>query len=370
MRCASLEKREYEATLEEQTRRMDGRPISRGLEIAIFTSALGVAAAASAIAGRAGQGIAVRFGLGAGEPLLEAIFMLFLVVVGFRALDWTAAGGRRGEEVVALPRRRGWATEWGVGAATGWGLCLVAVLPLLLTGHLHARIVRGPAGEWISSIGLAVLTLAVGTLTVELVFRGYPFRRLMNAIGPSWAAVVTSVLFGGMLVWSNPPKHLLIAMIDCTLLGLLLAMAYLRTYALWVGWGLSFAYRVVAAMVLGLPFAGQGELASLAETSVSGPRWLTGGAFGLEAAVWTGLALLAAMIVLFRATKDYEWRYTHAEIVPAGYEVAIAPPAAHVAMEKAATPPPLVQILSTTPQTRSRIEAPELDAAGNLLPPR
>ena len=370
MRDASVEEREYEATLEEQTRRMDGRPTSRGLEIAIFATALGVAAAASAIAGRSAQGIAVRFGLGASEALLEAIFMLFLVVVGFRALNWIAAGGRHGQELVALPRRRGWATEWGVGAATGWGLCLLAVLPVLLTGHLHARLAPGPAGEWIAAVGLAVLTLAVGTLTLEVVFRGYPLRRLMNAIGPSWAAVVTSVLFGGMLVGSNPPRHVLTALIDCTLLGLLLAMAYLRTYALWVGWGLSFGYRVVATVVLGLPFAGQGELASIAETSVSGPRWLTGGAFGLEAALWTGVALLGAMIVLFRATRDYAWRYTHAEIVPAGYEVTIAPPAAHVAMETAAAPPPLVQILASTPQTRSRIEAAEVDGAGNLLPPR
>lgn len=369
MRDASVEEREYEATLAEQTRRIDKRPISGGLHIAIFASALGLAAGASAIAGRAAQGIAVRFQLGTIEALLEAVFMLFLVVVGFRALDWAAAGGRRGSEVVSLPRRRGWATEWGVGAATGWGLCLVAVLPLLLTGNLHAKIVPGSAGNWIASIGLTVLTLAVGTLTLEVVFRGYPFRRLMDAIGPSWAAVVTSVLFGGLLVWSNPPRHVLTALVDCTLMGLLLAMAYLRTHALWVGWGLSFAYRVVSAVVLGLPFAGQDEFGSIANTYVSGPRWLTGGAFGLEAALWTGVALLGAMIVLFRATKEYEWRYTHPEIVPAGYEVEIAPPAAHVAMETAAAPPPLVQILSTTPQTRSRMDAPELDAAGNLLPP-
>ena len=354
----------------EQRIGIKGRPVSHGLQLAIFATAMAWAAAATAIADRAAQGIAARLQLGVTEGLLQTLFALFLVVVGFHALDWVAGGGEKGAEVLPLPRRSGWATEWSVGAAVGWGMCLVAVLPVLVTGHLHARIVPGPAGAWITSIGLTVLTLAVAMLTQEVVFRGYPFRRLMTAMGPSWAAVVTSILFGAAVVWANPPRHVLMALVDCTLFGLLLAMAYLRTFALWVGWGLSFAYRVIAAVVLGLPVMGRGELGSIANSYTSGPRWLSGGAFGLEAALLTGFVLVGAMIVLFRATKEYEWRYTHPEIVAAGYEVTVAPPAAHVAMEKAAAPPPLVQILSTTPQTRSRIEAPEVDAAGNLLPPR
>ena len=85
----------------------------------------------------------------------------------------------------------------------------------------------------------------------------------------------------------------------------------------------------------------------------TGPRWLSGGAFGLDAALLTGAAMLAAMVVLYRETRDYAWRYTHPPIVAGGYEVTVAPPAAHVAMEKAASPPPLVQILPATPQTQS-----------------
>jgi len=87
----------------------------------------------------------------------------------------------------------------------------------------------------------------------------------------------------------------------------------------------------------------------------TGPRWLSGGAFGLDAALPTALVMLAGMIVLYRATRDYAWKYTHPPIVAAGYEVTVAPPAAHVAMEKAAAPAPLVQILPSTPQSRSAI---------------
>jgi hypothetical protein len=140
---------------------------------------------------------------------------------------------------------------------------------------------------------------------------------------------------------------------------LLLAMAWLRTHALWVGWGLHFAYRVVMAVVLGLPIAGRAEFGSPTEMYATGPRWLSGGAFGLDGAALTGLLMLGGMAVLYRATRNYAWDYTFAPIVPAGYEVTVAPPAAHVAMEKAAPPPPaLVQIMPTTPQTRSVIELP------------
>jgi hypothetical protein len=148
------------------------------------------------------------------------------------------------------------------------------------------------------------------------------------------------------------------AVIDCTLFALLLAMAWLRTHALWVGWGMHFAYRAVTAIVLGLPVAGRAEFGSPTDMIASGPRWLTGGAFGPDAAVLTGLAMLGGMIVLYRATRDLAWTHTFRPIVPAGYEVTVAPPAAHVAMEKTAAPPPLVQILPTTPQTRSVVEPP------------
>jgi hypothetical protein len=66
------------------------------------------------------------------------------------------------------------------------------------------------------------------------------------------------------------------------------------------------------------------------------------------------LLLLAAIPILVRATSDYAWEYTHPPLIPGGYDVSIAPPAAHVAMEQAgesAQPASLVQILPSTPQS-------------------
>jgi len=226
-----------------------------------------------------------------------------------------------------------------------------------VSGNLHAR-VSWQTGS-LQAVGAAVATLLVGTLAQEVIFRGYGFRRLIGAVGPSWAAVGMAVVFGAVVVQGNPPRNVALALVDCTLLGLLLAMAWLRTHALWVGWGLNFAYRAAMAVALGLPIAGHGEFGTPTDMFATGPRWLTGGAFGLDAAALTGLMMLGAMAVLYRATRDYAWEYTHAPIVAAGYEVTVAPPAAHAAMEQAAVAAPvLVQILPTTPQTRSVMDVP------------
>jgi uncharacterized protein len=346
--------------LQQQTNPFAGNPIaiqiSRGMQFVLFLTAMAWAAAANLIAERAAAGIAARFHFGSLESLLESMFLLFLAVIGFRTLDWIATRGQFGDDALPLPRRQGFLREWAVGAAIGWGLCLAAELPVLLTGNLHARFTWN--SNSFTGMVVALVGILVGVLSVEVIFHGYPFRRLIAAVGPSWATILISLLFGVLIVQANPPRNGLLALIDCTLFGLLLAMAWLRTHALWLGWGLHFGYRAVMAIALGLPIAGHGEFGSPVDMYASGPRWLTGGAFGVDAALPTGLVLLGGMIVLYRATRDYAWLYTHAPIVPAGYEVTVAPPAAHVAMEKAAAPPSLVQILPTTPQTRSVVEVP------------
>ena len=329
--------------------------IPRGLEFGLFVTAMIWAAAAHAIAGRAASGIAVRFGLVYGQDLLYSLFLLFLVIVGFRMLDFVATRSAGHAEIVPLPRRSTASSEWGTGVAIGWGLCLAAVLPVLLAGRLHAQFNRGPGV--LPGIVTAVLTLLVLSLAEEVIFRGYPFRRLAQSLSTVWASVFLSLIFALVLIGMNLPLNVGAAILDGMLLGLLLSMAYLRTHALWLGWGLHFGYRVVMAVVLGLPITGRSDGGALLDASVGPPRWLSGGGFGLDAALLTSVMLLIAMAVLYRASRPWAWAYTTPEFVGAGYEVVIAPPAAHVAMEKAAAPPPLVQILPSTPQTFSVTES-------------
>jgi len=337
--------------------RTGGDGIPRGLELALFATALVWAGTANVIAGRAAAGISGRFGFTYGQALLESLFLLFLVVIGFQALDWIATRGGKQSVALPLPKRKSWAREWGTGTAIGWGLCLAVVVPALIVGHVHARVNRGFG--LVPGIVVAIATLMVATLAEEAIFRGYPFQRLVRAVGPSWASVLMSMLFGAVLVYANPPMNVGLALVDGTLFGLVLAMAYVRTHALWLGWGLHFGYRVVMAVVLGLPIVGRSDFAALMDASASGPRWLSGGGYGLDAALLTAVVMLAGLAVVYRVTRDWAWAYTVPEIVAAGHEVVIAPPAAHVAMEKAAAPPPLVQILPVTSQSFSAVSGGE-----------
>jgi hypothetical protein len=111
----------------------------------------------------------------------------------------------------------------------------------------------------------------------------------------------------------------------------------------------------MTAALFGLPLAGDNSFGSVVDMRAFGPAWLTGGSYGPAAAAFSILVLIAAIPVLVRVTDDYAWEYTRPAIVSGGYDVTIAPPAAHIAMENAAqaSPPALVQIQPATEPSSS-----------------
>ncbi|QHN03545.1 CPBP family intramembrane metalloprotease [Granulicella sp. WH15] len=333
-------------------------PTPRFFSLVLTGTALLWAMASGSIADRSARGVTMRLGLYLFNPLLTELFLLFLLLVGFWMLERISSRSGSMSSILTLPLRKGWSREWALGAAAGWGMILAATLPVLLSGNLHGRMALA-SNSWVL-IPLGLATLAVSTLAQEVVFRGYPFRRLVDAVGPTWASLLLSLLFALVLVRQNPPRHIGTAMLVEIAFGLVLSMAYLRTHGLWLSWGLHFAYWAVAGLVLGLPMAGHTEFTSVMATFATGPLWLGGGSFGVDGARFTLLVMAAGFAVVFRLTRWYAWEYTHAPIVAGGYEVTVAPPPAHAAMEKqaAAAPPPLVQILPATPQGRSVEDEP------------
>jgi hypothetical protein len=113
-------------------------------------------------------------------------------------------------------------------------------------------------------------------------------------------------------------------------------------------------------VLFGLPLGGNVSFSSVIDTRAVGPAWLTGGDYGPGAAVFSILLVAVAIPVVVRVSGDWAWSYTHPPIIPAGYDVTVAPPAAHVAMEQAAVNAgPLVQILPATAQSESADRIPE-----------
>ncbi len=300
---------------------------------------------------RAATGLLGSIAGGAFVPLLAAIFLLFLVVLGFLAMDRLRGQGASPRDLLALPKRATSRREWLIGAAIGWAAVIAAVLPLVLRRALYVQTWFAPRGMLAALISLA--TLAVATLTTEAVFRGYAFRRLESSIGPNRAMVLLSAAYALLVSFS---LGRLTPLVISFLFAVLLTSAWRRTHALWLGWGLHFAWSSVLGVLFGLPLFGGTELSNIIQARAQGPTQLTGNGMGPIAAPWTMAVLLGALLFLIWVTRDFAWAYTHPPIIAAGYPMTVSPPPEHEAMEKAAAPPPLVQILPNTPQSGTKIE--------------
>jgi uncharacterized protein len=333
---------------------------TRTLQLALFATSLTWFISSRIIAGRSANGITQRFNLEPGQQLLAALFLLFLLAVGFSLLNTIARQHDSLRGVLGLPDRPTARTEWLQGAALGWGMAILTVLPLVLSRSLYVTFWTAPRAFGLLLINLAAV--AVGTLAEEVVFRGYPFRRLIDAIGPVGATLTMSLLFAVAHAVHTDSSWASILL--TTLAGILLSVAWLRTHGLWLPWGIHFAWNASLGLLFGLPVRGDIGSATVVLSNAHGPLWLTGGDYGPEAALFTILALTIGIIVLVRITRDYAWNYTHAPIIPGGYPMEAKPPAAHVAMEQQAQeaanrPAALIQILPTTPQTRSVDDEPK-----------
>lgn len=307
--------------------------------------------AARIAAEHAAAGFAGTLRFVAVAPLLTELFFLFLLLSGFTALHWVATrvGGVR--RLNALPARKTAGREWVAGAALGWAMLLVAVLPMVLGRALHPDFWLAPRAWGMGAI--AVLALGAGALALEVAFRGYLFQRLILAVGPAAATIVMAIVFALLVSLRAGGGGL--GFTFALLEGVLFALAYHRTHGLWLGWGLRFGWTASMAVLFGLPVRGSVDYVSIVATTPSGGDWLTGGLFGPDASLCAIVALLLAIPVLYAVTRDYAWNYTHEPIIAGGYAVVVQPPAAHTAMEQAAaaTPAPLVQIAAITPAAPS-----------------
>lgn len=322
----------------------------RMLQLALFIASIAWILAAQALAARAARGIALALNLGMERFLLSSIFFLFLLWLGFSILQAISLGPVPTRVLLGLPKRPTARREWALGAAIGWGGIVAAVLPMALARTLHVRFWTEPRAFELAFIN--VLTLAVAALAEEVAFRGYPFRRLIEAAGPAKATILMAIFFG-MLHMLNPDANWVSVLITM-LAGVLLSIAWLRTHGLWVAWGLHFAWNASMGVLFGLPVSGLANFSTVVQTRAVGRDWLTGGDYGPEAAMLTGVVLLVAIAVLVRVTRDYAWDYTYSPGVPGGYPLEARPPAAHTAMEQQAQqarPAPLVQILPATPSS-------------------
>jgi uncharacterized protein len=169
--------------------------------------------------------------------------------------------------------------ELGIGILLGAGLYTACILILMVFGTYR---INGFNDWHILLPGLAV-TIATGFYE-ELFFRGGVFRLAERWFG-TWIALLISGLVFGFVHMGNEGSTMQGLISISTWAGLLLAATYILTRRLWLGIGLHAAWNYTQGSVFSGIVSGNGQAAGLTKSTIEGPEWLTGGAFGIEASV-------------------------------------------------------------------------------------
>jgi membrane protease YdiL (CAAX protease family) len=312
---------------------------------------------AQTLARHGAQGVASE----ALTPLVEQAMLVFLLLLGYAAFGSWMDHQSRPISAQGLPRREGWLGEAGLGLSVGWAIAVVCVLPLVLVGGIEIVLsLKGSAWGWLLADTAFFALLALGE---EIAFRGYGFQRFAHSVGPVGASLGYAAFFAIVQALGPGASHASVAV--SVMLSLLLSMAYLRTRALWVSWGINFGWKASRALVFGLAVSGINSHSPVVQGDPMGPFWLTGGGYGLDGTWIAFFVLLAAFPVVYRLTRDLDYRYNAPVIIPGGIAVDLDAAARrqHEAATREAAPaaPGLVQILPAAAPAPSAIPsaAPE-----------
>jgi membrane protease YdiL (CAAX protease family) len=180
-----------------------------------------------------------------------------------------------------------------VGVLFGSAMVSLAVVAIAIGGSTMFRwemtsvLLRAAAAQ--------LVLFPIAALNEEIAFRGYPFQRLTESIGAIPAVIVLSVLFA--LPHLGNPNSTMFAGFNTAAVGALLAVAYLLTRTLWFVWGIHTGWNVALAVAYGLSVSGF-DTDGPVNGSVTGPEWLTGGAYGIEGGASGSIAIVVGFGVL------------------------------------------------------------------------
>jgi membrane protease YdiL (CAAX protease family) len=185
--------------------------------------------------------------------------------------------------------------EMSIGVLVGAGLISLAVSLLAACGSYH---VTGISDDF-PLLRYATFFLAVAAME-EMIFRVLLFRLIEKSLGSVIATALSTALFG--LAHLVNPNSTWISITSLTLISLIFVGSFLLTRRLWLCMGLHWAWNFFQALY-SVAVSGT-ETKGLLNGEITGPAWLTGGGFGLEASLVTlMLSTFTAGFLLYIAHK-------------------------------------------------------------------
>jgi membrane protease YdiL (CAAX protease family) len=199
---------------------------------------------------------------------------------------------------LGLPRTSAAVMQTLAGIGLGALLITIAVVAIQVVGGGRDLHVEMSVRAAIRLIEVSLLLLG-GALLEELMFRGYPFQRLLESIGVPGAIVVLSAFFGALHLGNpNSGGFWSWGFFNTLAVGILFALAYLRTRTLWFPFGIHFGWNFFLGVVYGLPVSGIKDFSVVVRATAHGPKLLTGGAYGVEASLTGSAVILLGMLLI------------------------------------------------------------------------
>jgi membrane protease YdiL (CAAX protease family) len=199
--------------------------------------------------------------------------------------------------------------EGALGASLGALLGLLTLAPLWGLG-LYRVVGRGDAFPLVGQVPEMLLV----AVFEELLIRGVIFRIAEQAWGSRRALLLSTLLF---VAAHLPGEISLMGMLVTAAASLAFTAAYQVSRRLWLPIGMHFAWNYLFAAVFAVPVSGHASTGWLIG-SMSGPEWLSGGAYGVEASamallVWTVAAALLLRSARTRGRFMPGWRFLQQE---------------------------------------------------------
>jgi membrane protease YdiL (CAAX protease family) len=223
-------------------------------------------------------------------------------VLGFGFATWLV--GRR------LDRRSwealGWRPRTGVtlglagGVACGCLMAVGAVGLAVLAGGATVRLTP-PESGWGAAAAPLGVGLLLAALAEELMFRGYPLRRLATALGAAPATAAGALGFG--LTHLGNPGATAFSTVNVALAGVWLACAFFSPGAMPLAWGAHFGWNATLALGFDAPVSGYAFGVPGIDYRPGAHAWLDGGRFGPEGGIVATLVTLAGAAALVAWTR-------------------------------------------------------------------
>ncbi len=203
--------------------------------------------------------------------------------------------------------RMGWQAQsggHGIPARVLRGIGLGAVMAALAIGLAFVldRATLHLTGDWSLWPKVAVplaLGLLLAALGEELMFRGYPLRRLADAIGARAAMILLALLFG--FAHAKNPSATVFSTVNVALAAIWLSFAFFSAGGMALAWGLHFGWNAGLSILFDAPVSGYTFQVPAVEYTPGRHPWVDGGPFGPEGGIVTTIVLIAGTLAVLGA---------------------------------------------------------------------